>query len=115
MIAIAPAVNIRLAQDLDAVAELVARGPCVGTCSLDADGHKINVLDPRAVRWCPMGATMRVTRNQPNGDWRYMEVMDALHHELGPTLSIASWADAHPWDEVVALCRRAAMRARGVL
>lgn len=113
MIAAAPAVNLRLAQDLDTLTELVARGPCQGACALDVDGHPTSVVDPKAFCFCPMGAAMRVTRNQPHGPWRYMEIMDALHFGLGVTTSIATWSDAHSWDEVVGLCERAAARARG--
>ena len=114
MIAASPDVNLRLAQDFDAAAELVALRPCIGAAALDADGHIVAATSPKAVCWCPQGAAMKVTRFHPDGDDRHWEIMEALHFELGDYMAISVWADTHPWDEVVGLCRRAAQRARGI-
>lgn len=117
MPAVATGPNLQLAQDLDTVTELVARGPCVRAAARTGAGSACASSHPESHYFCPMGAAMVVTKvgdNAPDHHMRYMDVMDALHHELGFGVSIAVYSDTRPHAEVVALCRRAAARARGL-
>jgi hypothetical protein len=114
MICDEPRVNLRLAQDLDAVTDLVARGPCVRAAAKTPSGSSCAIDHPGAYYYCPQGAALLFTRNVPDGNLRYHDIMDALHYELGPYTSVAVWADRHSHAEVVGPCRRAATRARGL-
>lgn len=114
MIASTPVLNVQLAQDLDAVTELVERGPCVRAAARDRRGNPCPVSHDDAYYFCPMGAAMVITRGEPDGDMRYLDLMDALQHELGEHMSLPSWADRHKPADIVGLCQRAARRARGL-
>lgn len=103
-----------LAIDLDAVTELVERGPCVRAAARNASGNPVPVASPDAWTFCPMGAAIFITRGQPDGDARFVEIIDALGQEINsPTVCVQSWADTHSHAELVALCRRATLHARG--
>jgi hypothetical protein len=72
---------------LIAARRLIRKGWCKGAVARAKGGDMVDAGSPRAVRWCLMGALLRVA---PGAGWRQCAL---LHNAIGCE-SLAGWNDA---------------------
>ena len=109
-----------VASVLDSAADLIATpgawtqfggddGGAGGECARSATGFPVEAVDPEAACWCLFGAIERVTRGS---DARIIRALEWLTSKRSYELVAFNDAEGRAQDEVVAVLRAAAEKAR---